>query len=53
LLVGGGELKGTKISFSLSSLMTTCMLPIAPSHAHLGRGERREREREIRTLMLF
>jgi hypothetical protein len=37
------------------------MLPIAPSHAHLGRGERgerdrrerREREREIETLMLF
>jgi hypothetical protein len=31
--------------------MTTCMLPIAPSH---GRRERREKEeREIETLMLF
>jgi hypothetical protein len=33
------------------------MLPIAPSHAHRGRGERRgerrEREREIETLILF
>jgi hypothetical protein len=35
------------------------MLPIAPSHAHYGRGERGERkkreekEREIETLMLF
>jgi hypothetical protein len=29
------------------------MLPIAPNHAHLGRGERRERERKIGTLMLF
>jgi hypothetical protein len=29
------------------------MPPIAPSHAHLGRGERREKEREIRTLMFF
>jgi hypothetical protein len=29
------------------------MLPIAPSHVHLGRVERREREREIETLMLF
>jgi hypothetical protein len=32
------------------------MLPIAPSHAHGGRGERgdrRERHIEIRTLMLF
>jgi hypothetical protein len=29
------------------------MLSIAPSHAHLERGERREREREIGTLMLF
>jgi hypothetical protein len=36
------------------------MLPIAPSHAYRGRGERgerggerREREREIETLMLF
>jgi hypothetical protein len=48
-----GELKETKIFLLLSSLMTTCMLPIASSHAHLGRGERREREREIGTLMLF
>jgi hypothetical protein len=33
------------------------MLPIAPSHVHLGRGERERREkrkeREIGTLMLF
>jgi hypothetical protein len=29
------------------------MPPIAPNHAHLGRGERREREREIWTLILF
>jgi hypothetical protein len=29
------------------------MLPIAPSYAHLGRGERRESERKIGTLMLF
>jgi hypothetical protein len=34
------------------------MLPIAPSHVHLGRGERerrerRESDREIGTLMLF
>jgi hypothetical protein len=29
------------------------MLPIAPSHAHLGRGERKESVREIGTLMLF
>jgi hypothetical protein len=29
------------------------MLPIAPSHAHIGKGERGEREREIKTLMLF
>jgi hypothetical protein len=38
--------------------MTTYMLSIAPSHAHLERGERgererREREREIESLMLF
>jgi hypothetical protein len=25
--------------------MTTCILPIAPSHAHCGREERGERER--------
>jgi hypothetical protein len=48
-----GELKGTKTSSSSFLINTTCMLPIAPSHAHLGRGERREREREIGTLMLF
>jgi hypothetical protein len=29
------------------------MLPIASRHAHFERGERREREREIGTLMLF
>jgi hypothetical protein len=40
-----GELKGLKFPLPLSSLMTTCMLPIAPSHAHLGRGERGEREK--------
>jgi hypothetical protein len=50
---GWGSYKGLKSPLPLSSLMTTCMLPIAPSHAHLGRGERREREREIGTLMLF
>jgi hypothetical protein len=38
--------------------MTTYMLSIAPSHAHLERGERgererRDREREIESLMLF
>jgi hypothetical protein len=51
-----GGLKETKISSPLSSLMTTCMLPIAPSHGRRerrGRGERREREREIGTLILF
>jgi hypothetical protein len=40
-----GELKGTKISSSSFSLMTTCILPIAPSHAHNERGEREERKR--------
>jgi hypothetical protein len=34
-----------KSPLSLSSLMTTCMLPIAPSHVHLGRGEKGGRER--------
>jgi hypothetical protein len=29
------------------------MPPIAPSHAHLERGERRESVREIGTLMFF
>jgi hypothetical protein len=29
------------------------MRPIDPNHAHLGRGEIREREREIGTLILF
>jgi hypothetical protein len=35
-----------KSPLPLSPLMTTCMLPIAPSHAHGGRGERGERKRK-------
>jgi hypothetical protein len=39
---------GLKYPLPLSPLITTCMLPIAPSHAHGGRGERKRREKRKR-----
>jgi hypothetical protein len=39
------ELKGTKISSSSFLINDHMHAAIAPSHAHHGRGERRERER--------
>jgi hypothetical protein len=57
LLVGGGELKGTKISSS-SFLINDHMHAANSSkpwekREERERGERRERERQIGTLVLF